>query len=60
VPVHLQEAYRDLGYREGDLPIAERVSTELLSLPMFPELSEIQIRTVVDQVKASLGTLVPA
>jgi dTDP-4-amino-4,6-dideoxygalactose transaminase len=54
VPVHLQEAYRDLGYREGDLPIAERVSTELLSLPMFPELTDSQIRTVADCVKQSL------
>jgi len=60
VPVHLQEAYRDLGYREGDLPVAEQVSSELLSLPMFPELTESQIRFVVDQVKASVRTPVPA
>lgn len=56
VPVHLQEAYRDLGYREGDLPIAERVSAELLSLPMFPELTEERIRYVVDQLKAAVRT----
>jgi dTDP-4-amino-4,6-dideoxygalactose transaminase len=60
VPVHLQEAYRDLGYREGDLPIAERVSTELISLPMFPELSDAQIRTVVDRVKRYVSSPVPA
>jgi dTDP-4-amino-4,6-dideoxygalactose transaminase len=60
VPVHLQEAYRDLGYREGDLPIAERVSTELISLPMFPELSDTQIRTVVDRVKRYVSSPVPA
>jgi dTDP-4-amino-4,6-dideoxygalactose transaminase len=60
VPVHLQEAYRDLGYREGDLPIAERVSTELISLPMFPELSDAQIRTVVDRVKQYVSSPVPA
>lgn len=60
VPVHLQEAYRDLGLREGDFPIAERVSTELISLPMFPELTDAQIRTVTDRVKESLRSPVPA
>jgi len=60
VPVHLQEAYRDLGYREGDLPIAERVSTELLSLPMFPEMTEAQVRTVVDQLRQAVTAAVPA
>ncbi|MFN0127093.1 MAG: DegT/DnrJ/EryC1/StrS family aminotransferase [Verrucomicrobiales bacterium] len=60
VPVHLQEAYRHLGYREGDLPVSERVSAELISLPMFPELTESQLRTVVEEVRAALRTPVPA
>jgi dTDP-4-amino-4,6-dideoxygalactose transaminase len=51
VPLHLQNAYRLLGYKEGDFPIAEKHSREILSLPMFPELSEEQIVYVVESVK---------
>src|SRR5918911_885988 len=39
VPVHLQPAYRDLGYARGDFPITERLAEEVLSLPMYPELT---------------------
>jgi dTDP-4-amino-4,6-dideoxygalactose transaminase len=46
-PVHLQPAYADLGYRVGDFPVAESVAERTLSLPMFPELTETQIRQVV-------------
>jgi dTDP-4-amino-4,6-dideoxygalactose transaminase len=52
VPVHLLEAYRDLGYREGDFPVAERVAAAELSLPLYPELTLRQIETVVDGVLA--------
>lgn len=48
VPVHLQAAYADLGYEAGSLPVAERVSRELLSLPMFPELTEESVDLVCD------------
>jgi dTDP-4-amino-4,6-dideoxygalactose transaminase len=45
-PIHLQPAYRELGYRRGDFPNAERLADRMLSLPMFPELSEPQIEAV--------------
>ena len=43
VPLHLQEALKFLGYGEGDLPVAEQVSKEVLSLPIYPELDEMDI-----------------
>jgi dTDP-4-amino-4,6-dideoxygalactose transaminase len=46
IPVHLTEAYSDLGYVRGDFPEAERAADEVLSLPMFPELTEDQVREV--------------
>jgi dTDP-4-amino-4,6-dideoxygalactose transaminase len=58
LPIHLQEAYRDLGYKKGAFPIAERTAEEFVSLPMFPELTEAQIERVVDAVKDCGG--VPA
>ena len=54
VPVHLQEAYRFLGYTKGSFPVAERCAEEFLSLPMFPELSADQIQAVSSGVKAEL------
>src|SRR2546425_1239665 len=47
IPVHLQEAYRFLGHRKGAFPVAERCAEEFLSLPMYPELTTTQMRTVV-------------
>lgn len=55
VPVHLQEAYGDLGYKEGAFPVAERACAELLSLPMFPELTNDQMDLVAAAVKESLA-----
>lgn len=54
VPVHLQEAYRHLGYAAGSLPKAERCAEEFLSLPMFPELSGEQVFCVAGELKACL------
>jgi dTDP-4-amino-4,6-dideoxygalactose transaminase len=52
VPIHLQDAAKFLGYREGDLPVTERIAGEILSLPMFPELTDEQVGYVADAVTA--------
>lgn len=46
IPIHLQEAYRDLRYKKGTFPVAEQVSREVISLPMFPELRNAEILEV--------------
>jgi len=51
VPLHLQEAYGDLGYKKGDFPVAEQAAEKILSLPMYPELTEEQIVYVCDVIK---------
>jgi len=50
IPLHLQQAYEFMGYRRGDFPVAERVSAEIVSLPMFPHLTEDQQRVVVGEI----------
>jgi len=51
IPLHLQDAYRHLGYGEGDFTSAEKAAGRILSLPMFPELTERQIHYVCDKIK---------
>lgn len=51
VPLHLQPAYASLGYKEGDFPVAEAAAKRILSLPMYPELTEGQLRYVCDKIK---------
>ncbi len=46
LPLHLQKIYGSLGYREGDLPVAEKASKEVLSLPIYPELGENKVELV--------------
>ena len=54
IALHLQEAYAHLGGKRGDLPVCEAVQDTVFSLPMYPELTDAQIKTVTDAVKASL------
>jgi len=51
IPVHLQPAHADLGYRLGDFPHAERAAAEVLSLPLYPELSLDQVDFVAASVR---------
>lgn len=54
-PIHLQEAYRSLGYRPGAFAVAERTSDELLSLPMFPELTQAQLTRVTEVLEGTVA-----
>jgi dTDP-4-amino-4,6-dideoxygalactose transaminase len=54
-PIHLEGAMQQLGYRAGDFPVAERAASEILSLPMFPGITEEQQVRVVESLKAALG-----
>jgi len=50
VPLHQQKAYAHLGYRTGDFPVTERLASQIVSLPMFPQLTEQQVERVVAAV----------
>jgi dTDP-4-amino-4,6-dideoxygalactose transaminase len=52
VPIHLQQSAEFLGYRKGDMPVTERLASEVLSLPMFAELTDEQVERVADSVRA--------
>jgi dTDP-4-amino-4,6-dideoxygalactose transaminase len=51
IPLHLQQAYHYLGYKEGDFPVAETSSQKIISLPMFPEITNDQVDFVCDCLK---------
>lgn len=54
-PVHLLPAHADLGYRQGDFPHSERAAGEVLSLPMYPELTDAQIETVSFAIREAMN-----
>ena len=55
IPPHLQQAYASLGYKAGDLPIAENIHHQVLSLPMGPTMQEHEVQQVIDVVNANLA-----
>ena len=55
IPLHLQNAYRHLGFKKGDFPVTERVASEILSLPMFPQLQPHQQEKIVGRVLEFVG-----
>lgn len=54
-PVHLLPAHADLGYKVGDFPESEKAANQVLSLPMFPEMTDEQIKVVTDAIRAWSG-----
>ena len=55
IPVHLQPAHADLGYAAGAFPVSESMAAQVLSLPMFPEMTSEQVQTVAAAVLAAAG-----
>lgn len=56
IPIHLQPIYKKLfGYKEGDYPISEQFSREVVSLPMFPEITEDEVKFVCEKVREVIG-----
>lgn len=51
VPLHLQKVYKDLGYKEGDMPVAEYLSHRTFAIPVYPELTEEQTKYIIDSIK---------
>ena len=55
LPLHLQPCFAYLGYKQGSCPEAERAAREVLSIPIYPELTEAQMNEVVDAVRSFYG-----
>jgi dTDP-4-amino-4,6-dideoxygalactose transaminase len=54
IPLHLQAAYRGLGYRKGDFPVTEKAAESILSLPMFPHMTEDMVEFVCSELEKVL------
>jgi len=55
IPLHLQKAYEELGYKKGDFPVSEKIANEILSIPMFPHITTKQIESVCDILRKSVA-----
>jgi dTDP-4-amino-4,6-dideoxygalactose transaminase len=60
IPLHLQKAYQHLGYKKGDFPVTERVASEIVSLPMYPQLQPNQQAQVANKLKEFAASRVEA
>ena len=60
IPIHRQPAYAHLGLKQGSLPVTEQLCSDVLSLPIFPELGEGQQQAVIDTVRQLLAANAPA
>ena len=54
---HLQEVYKDLGWKKGDLPISEELQEKVLSLPIYPDLSKENVDLIVEALKEFQSTI---
>jgi len=52
--LHIQEVYKPYGYKKGDLPVSENIQDQVLSLPMYPELNDGQIKIISDRIKEKI------
>ena len=55
IPVHMQQAHADLGCGKGDFPVSEKLAQQFLSLPMYAELTDDQIRRTVDVLRDAMN-----
>ena len=51
VPLHLQKAYKNSGYKVGDMPVSEYLSHRTFAIPVYPELTKEQVKYIVDSIK---------
>jgi dTDP-4-amino-4,6-dideoxygalactose transaminase len=58
IPLHLQKAYESMNFKQGDFPVTERVAAEIVSLPMFPQMTNEQVNEVSKKVKEFAGARV--
>ena len=56
-PVHIMPGFKNLGYKEGDLPVTEKMAKEIFSLPMYPSLMDDEQTYVIDSLKEILSKL---
>jgi len=55
IPLHLQPAYKFLGYRKGDFPVTKKICQEIISLPLYPEIDDAKIKFITNKVKICLS-----